>query len=249
MSGYTTTSSDKKELKSDIFINSIIVIIIPLLLLLILNPLHKAMALSPSFELQEMINENHHWVQTYGNSDTHLKSSYTDIRAIDYISDGKTLNATFWLASGFENSSTALYNQPFRKISYGMLIDANSNPKTGYNGADYDFYVESVAGKLSEYLYQLSSTGEYRLVGSRINYTQPFFDSNLNLGSVNLQLPLGSINYPTKYVVMFYSAESFKSNEVRQFTSWVDIPPPSLQITTSPSNIMIREEEEQLDSS
>jgi hypothetical protein len=27
------------------------------------------MAESPSFDLQELTNENHHWVQTYGNSD------------------------------------------------------------------------------------------------------------------------------------------------------------------------------------
>ena len=50
--------------KMDFFNNSII-IIIPLLLLLILNPFHKTMALSPSFELQELINENRHWVQTW----------------------------------------------------------------------------------------------------------------------------------------------------------------------------------------
>jgi hypothetical protein len=30
-----------------------------------------------------------------------------------------------------------------------MLIDANLGPNTGYNEADYDFYVESVGGKLS----------------------------------------------------------------------------------------------------
>ena len=230
--------------KMDFFNNSII-IIIPLLLLLILNPFHKTMALSPSFELQELINENRHWVQTYGNNDAHLKSNYTDILSVDYISNGKTLNATFWLASAFKNSSAAIYYQPFRKISYGMLIDSDSNPKTGYNGADYDFYVESVAGKLSAYLYQLSSTGGYRLIGSKINYSQPYVDPNVLLGSVNLQLDLGSINYPRHYNVMFYTAEAFKSNEVRQFTSWVNIPPPSLQITTSPSNILIKQGEAQ----
>lgn len=230
--------------KMDFFNNSII-IIIPLLLLLILNPFHKTMALSPSFELQELINENRHWVQTYGNNDAHLKSNYTDILSVDYISNGKTLNATFWLASAFKNSSAAIYYQPFRKISYGMLIDSDSNPKTGYNGADYDFYVESVAGKLSAYLYLLSSTGGYRLVGSKINYSQPYVDPNVLLGSVNLQLDLGSINYPRHYNVMFYTAEAFKSNEVRQFTSWVNIPPPSLQITTSPSNILIKQGEAQ----
>jgi hypothetical protein len=127
-----------------------------------------------------------------------------------------------------------------------MLIDADSNTKTGYNGADYDFYVESAAGKLSAYLYQLSSTDEYRLVGSKINYSQPFVDPNVGLGSVNLQLDLSSIDNPGKYNLLFYSAESFKSNEVRQFTNWVNIPPPRLQITTLPSNILIKQGEEQL---
>ncbi len=107
-----------------------------------MNPFHKVNASSPSFELQQLINENHRWIQTYGNSDAHLKSNYTDILAVDYISNGKTLNATFWLISGFDNSSDSIYNQPFRKITYGMLIDVDSNTKTGYNGADYDFYMD-----------------------------------------------------------------------------------------------------------
>jgi len=178
MLGYTSTPSDKQELKNDIF-KPIIVTIIPLLLLLlILNPFHKAIALSPAFELQELINENRHWVQTYGNSDANLKSNYTDILAVNYISDGKTLNATFWLSSAFKNSSaSSAYNQPFRKLTYGMLIDADSNTKTGYNGADYDFYVEVASGKLTAYLYQLSSTGVYKILKS-INLTQSLADPN-----------------------------------------------------------------------
>jgi hypothetical protein len=234
----------KYKLKKQVFIN--LTIIILSVLLLSINTFHKALALSPSFELQVMTNENHHWVQTYGNSDAHLKSNYTDIMAVDYVSNGKTLNATFWLASALKNSSASVYNQPFRKITYGMLIDADSNTKTGYNGADYDFYVESVAGKLSGYLYHLSSTGGYRLVGSKINYTGASFNSTVGPGNVNLQLDLSSINYPSKYNVLFYTAESFNSNEVREYTSWVIIPPPKLQITTSPGNILIRQGQEQL---
>ena len=58
--------------------------------LLLLNPSdEEAVASSPSFELQEITNENPQWVQTYGNSDAHLKSNYTDIQAVNYISDGK----------------------------------------------------------------------------------------------------------------------------------------------------------------
>ena len=89
------------------FNNSIIAIVLLfLLLLLTLSPFYtfykEAIALSPPFGLQELINENRHWIQTYGNSDPHLRSNYTDMLAVNYISDGKILNATIWLASGFD---------------------------------------------------------------------------------------------------------------------------------------------------
>ena len=126
-----------------------------------------------------------------------------------------------------------------------MLIDADSNTKTGYNGADYDFYVEVAEGKLSGYLYQLSSTGGYRLVGSKVNLQYLFHPDDLQ-NSVTLSLDLGSVNYPSRYDLLFYSAESYKSNEVRQFTSWVNIPPPSLEMTTSPNDIAIRQGQEML---
>jgi hypothetical protein len=218
------------------------------LLFLLLNPLYKeTLALSPPFELQEITDEGQQWVQTYGNSDKYLKSNFTDIVAVNYLSDGKILNTTYWLASGFENSTVSAYTyeNPFITLSYGMLIDADSNIKTGYNGADYDFYIESAGGKLNAYLYQYSSTGGYRLINSIINFSQPD-DPNVMLGSVNLNLDLSSVNYPSNYNLLFYSAESFKSNEVRQFTSWVTIPPPGLKVITSPNDIMIRQGEEQL---
>ena len=196
---------------------------------------------SPAFELQEVLNENRHWFQTYGNSDTNLKNNYTDILAVNYISDGKTLNATFWLDSGLDNYTKFTYYHPFTKISYGMLIDADSNTETGYRGADYDYYLEVVGGKVNAYLYQLSSTGGYRLVDSKLNITETYDESNVFLGSVKLDLGLSSINYPKKYDILFYSAESLQSNEVRQFTSWVNIPPPSIGITTSPDDISIRQ--------
>ncbi len=207
---------------------------------------HKLFAASsPSFRLQEITDKRNTWVQTYGNDSTHLKSGYTNILAVDYLSDGKILNATYWLGSNSENAST--YNQPYRNISYGMLIDADMNPKTGYNGADYDFYIEAIKGKWSENLYQYSSTGNYALIGSKINYTQPFGGSSfIGPGYVRLRLDLSSINYPSRYSVLFYSAESFKSNEDRTFTSWIDIPPSPLNILTSPRDITIRQGEEQL---
>lgn len=130
-------------------------------------------------------------------------------------------------------------NNSQRKLTYGMLVDADSNTKTGFNGADYDLYVESLDGNLSGYLYQLSTTGGYKLVGSETNFTHTHGRSSMGPGYVNLNLDLDSINFPSEYSILFYTAESYKSNEVRQFTNWVTIPPPILQISTSPSNITI----------
>jgi hypothetical protein len=138
--------------------------------------------------------------------------------AVSYISDGNTLNSTFWLGTDFD-SSIHQYNQSLMRTSYGMLIDADSNPETGFGGADYDLYIESNNGKLNAYLYLLSSTGGYRLMNSQMNLTEPLYDPDVFLGSVNLMLDLSSVNYPSKYNLLFYSVESFGSNEVRQFTS------------------------------
>jgi len=220
-----------------------------LLLLFIISSsslLYRTFATSPYFGYQEITNnKRNHWVQTYGNDITHLKSDYTNILAVSYLSDGKVLNATYWLASNLENAST--YNQPYHNISYGMLIDADMNPKTGYSGADYDFYIEAINGKWSQYLYQYSHTGNYALIGSKTNYTEPFGGSStIGPGHVKLQFPLRSINYPGRFSVSFYAAESYKSNEVRDFTSWVAIPPPPLKISTSPDNIVIRQGEQQV---
>lgn len=234
-------------------LTSIDIIFILLFLLLLLLPSSlflNAFAASPAFDQvfitdEQMRDKPNDWVQTYGNDSTHLKSDYANILAVDYVSDGKTLNATLWLKSNSENAST--YSQPFKKIRYGMLIAIASLPPTsGYNGANYDFYIEAVGGKWSEYLYMLSSTGSSSLVGSKINYTEPFGGTTIGPGHVNLRLDLDSIHSPSAYGLAFYTAESFKSNEVRDFTNWVDIPPANLHILTDPKDTVIRQGEEHL---
>ena len=138
-----------------------------------------------------MINENRDWFQTYGNSDLNLKNNYTDILAVNYLSDGETLNATLWLNAGISNYTDFSYKKPLNKINYGMLIDADSNSETGYRGADYDLYYELRGGNLSAYLYQLSSTGGYKLIGSNTNFTESYDDSGAFLGSVDFASKFG----------------------------------------------------------
>ena len=221
-----------------------------LILLICCFLFHKAFAASPAFDQifipdQETSNQRNDWVQTYGNDSTHLRSDRANLLAVDYLSDGKTLDTTFWLASNLENASA--YSQPLKRIRYGMLIAIVSLPPTsGYNGANYNFYIEAVDGKWSEYLYQLSSTGSSALIESKINYTEPFAGTTMGPGYVKLRLDLKSINYPTAYGLSFYTAESYKLNEVRDFTSWVAIPPPTIDILTHPEDIVIRQGEKQL---
>jgi hypothetical protein len=211
---------------------------------------HKTFAESPAFN-QVLVtdapssNQKSDWVQTYGNDSSHLKSDYANILAVDYTSDGKTLDATFWLASNSENAS--IYNQPLKHIRYGMLIAIVSLPEnSGYNGANYNFYIEENNGKWSQYLYQLSSTGTRSLVYSKTNYTESFGGPTVGPGYVKLRLDLSSIYSPSNYGLSFYTAESFKSNEDRDFTSWVGIPPATISTITRPKDVVIRQGEESL---
>jgi len=61
-----------------------------------------------------------------------------------------------------------------------------------------------------------------------------------------MRLDLNSIHSPSKYGLSFYTSESFKSNEVRDFTRWVAVPPSAIDVLTYPKNIVIRQEEERL---
>lgn len=222
-------------------------------LLLILNscsPFHEAFAAPPAFDQvfiydKKISNQKNDWVQTYGNDSANLGSDYADLLAVDYFSDGKTLDITFWVKSSSENAS--VYNQPFKKIRYGVLIAIVSLPQnSGYNGANFNYYVEAVNGKWSEYLYQLSSTGTSALIESKTNYTEPFDNPTIGPGYIKLRLNLTSINSPSNYGLSFYTAESFKSSEVRDFTSWVAVPPPVINILTHPESIVIRQGEKKL---
>lgn len=208
-------------------------------------------AISPAFD-ESLISDlnignqgGSDWIQTYGNETNQLMSDYANILAVNYFSNGQTLNTTLWLASNAENAS--IYDQPLKTIRYGMLIAIVTLPEnSGFNGANYDYFIESVNGTWSEYLYQLSSTGARALVASKTNITDSFGGSSIGPGYVNLRLDLDAIHSPGNYGLSFYATESYKSNEVRDYTSWIAVPPPAINIITEPRNIVLRQGEEQL---
>lgn len=202
-------------------------------------------AVSPAFDPQAFSDQRNDWIQIFGNDSTNLKSDHGDLLEVDYLSDGKTLEATLWLDSDLENAS--IYDQPFKKISYGILIKiASYNINTGFGGADYNYYIESVNGKWNEYLYQLSSTGSQVLLYSKTNYTEFFGGPTIGPGYVKLNLNLSSIDNPREYGILFYATDSFKTNEVSDFTDWVGIPPSAMTMVTSPKDIVVSQGEQQL---
>ncbi|MGC2572886.1 MAG: MBL fold metallo-hydrolase [Candidatus Nitrosopolaris sp.] len=108
--------------------------------------------------------------------------------------------------------------------------------------------------KLESYLksisYRMSDIKRIILTHAHADHVQAANEVNkrtyVSSGYVKLRLDLSSINNPREYGVLFYTAESFKSNEVRDFTSWVAIPPSPIKVSTSPDNIVIRQGEQQL---
>lgn len=202
-------------------------------------------ALSPSFDPEALTDRNGDWIQIFGNDSSNLKTDASNLLGANYLSDGKSLKTTLWLASNSDNSS--VYNQPSKKYGYGMLIKlASYKINTGFNGADFNYYLEVENGRWSEYLYQLSSTGSQILVYSKTNYTEPFNGPNVGPGYVKLKLNLSAIDNPSGYGLLFYTRESFKNNEVRDFGSWVPVPPATVNVLTSPKFLVIRQGEQQL---
>lgn len=201
--------------------------------------------MSPAFEPQALDDQRNDWIRTFGNDSLDVKSNHSDLMEIEYLSDGNTLKATYWLGPGSEDAS--IYSQPSRNISYGMLVKiASYNINTGISGADYNYYIESVNGKWNEYLYQLSSTGSQILLNSKTNFSQFFGGPTLGPGYVKLNLNLSSIDNPSEYGVLFYATDSSKTNKVSDFTDWVGIPPSSMTMVTSPKDIVVRQGEELL---
>jgi hypothetical protein len=54
---------------------------------------------------------------------------------------------------------------------------------------------------------------------SKKNFTESFGSTTIGPGYVKPRLDLNSIDNPSAYGLSFYTAESFKSNEVRDFTN------------------------------
>jgi len=171
-------------------------------------------------------------------------NNLSHLDGVSYVSDGKFLNLTLWLSSPFENQPSD------HKPIYGVLIDIDANPNTGWQGVDYLFQV-GWNNKTNNWVYEAeewSSNKQARIFNEKDNYTGFFgkggiignTPDNYNNKYVHLSLDLDEIGPFSQGSAVFFIEYDFEKGErIADFTNWVPIPPPKFDIVPSPSNVAI----------
>lgn len=237
--------------------------VLSLLLLLITTisyaplPISKVLADSPSFSRQEVGDDERDGININGLAGMQTADDYkdpldnsTDILKITYLSDAKNLNASLWLGGNFTKDPAA---KGAEAVVYGMLVDVDSNPRTGFQGVDYQLEVQWMNSSkiwnmfLGEYPSvdnaSLRDPAEYlKILDIKQNYTDFFVD---NKPYITLSLPLDDVAFPSKFKAMYYGIVIYdSSNMVVDLGSWIDIPPADLTISTLPNPVVIRQGEQ-----
>jgi hypothetical protein len=184
-----------------------------------------------SYSIQEIEDPDRDWVNMDSRQyypDVGVRS--TDILAVDYYSNSNFLNATLWLYFPF------IAKPSYTSVNYGMLIDADFDKETGFDGIDYQFEIkwDESRGAWNKTLEAWSPNGDERTIDFKHNYTN-FYEQDGNY--VMLSLDLDQIGSPSKYKVIFYAEVERDGISFTDFTRWVALPPPQLIISTSPNSI------------
>src|ERR687891_740569 len=212
---------------------------------------------SPSFSRQEVGDDERDGININGLTGTQALDDYkelldnsTDILKITYLSDAKNLNASLWLGGNFTKDPAAKGAQA---MVYGILVDVDSNPRTGFQGVDYQLEVQWTNSSkiwnmfLGEYPSvddaSLKDPADYlKILDIKQNYTDFFVD---NKPYVTLSLPLEEVAFPSEFKAMYYGIVIYNSSNMEvDLGSWIDIPPAALSISTLPNPVIIRQGEQ-----
>lgn len=210
-------------------------IVLVIIILSICISLQNSMAFSPIFR-QEIKDEPLDLV-------LRRPIPYGDLKLVSYISDGKTLNATLWLHSPLIVNNklipTAIESR------YGLLIDADSNPTTGWDGVDYEFYIiakksNNTAGITCERVFvQHSAIDLSRKTSGPVDCAEYLENNN---SFVFISLDLEKLSFPNQYRIISYAnvldaTESRGITNTVDFTNWLEVPLTSFSIKTFPERI------------
>ena len=118
-----------------------------------------------------------------------------------------------------------------------MLIDADFNTGTGWDGADFQLSLEwknpitKLIDSWDKSIIEHPLPGLSRTIGSVAHNYTGFFEKNGKY--VTLSIDLNSIGSPNEYRIIYYAF--VKKNDglnTLDFSSWTDIPPPELSLVS-----------------
>ena len=158
-----------------------------------------ALATPPSFSRQEVLGHSLNWFDMYNGRAVTKGPSHIDIKSVNYFSDGRTLNATIWLAD-FEPIPPADHDN----VNYGMYFDADYNKKTGVQGIDYK--VEISWDKKNQTWTRVFEEWGTNGTTTKTLSKDPAKNFSENGSSyVTISADLNTMISPEKYKVVFYA--------------------------------------------
>jgi hypothetical protein len=195
--------------------------------------------ISPSFDRQVIKDQALDYIIINQQNQDIVKSEnklpLADIVEVSYFSNGETLNSTIWLLLPFTPSQY--------KINYGFFIDSDNNNLTGVNGGiDYQYEINWIneTKTWNKRILEWASSGEERVIDEIVNLT----DFNKGNNYISLSLDLKKILYPKEYRILFYAEYEKNNLLISDFSKWVYVPPPNIEINTNPQNIVLRQGEQ-----
>ena len=204
---------------------------------------------SPSSFIYEEIIDNYDDWQNITLKDTN-GNLLTDILSVTFFSDGRNINATIWLHEPFYHNDR---RQTISKsnLTFGILIDADFNVKTGTEGIDYNIAINreynkssnnsSLMYKWTKVFEQWSSNllpierMEKRVVD--IENATDIFAYRKNF--IHISLDAEKIGFPNQYRIIFYTIEKRGGGIpwILDFTKWLNIPGPNIEVSTEPTSL------------
>jgi hypothetical protein len=217
----------------------VLMISITTMLVVPYKPLFQdALATPPSFSRQEVLGHSVNWFDMYNGRPVTNGPSHIDIKSVNYFSDGRSLNATIWLAD-FEPIPPADHDN----VNYGMYFDADYNKKTGVQGIDYK--VEISWDKKNQTWTRVFEEWGTNGTTAKTLSKEPAENFSENGSSyVTISADLNTMISPEKYKVVFYAEviDSVERNTwIVDATNWVSIPPPEFILSILPSSVNLRQ--------
>lgn len=178
-----------------------------------------------------------------------------DIKSVSYLSDGNTLNVTLWLSSTYRNPaanasawlSQDVRDSPWYRTNY--LVSVIVQGAYDLEGPDYalGYSWDALNNTWSRTVAEVSPSGDIVNLEAKNGY-DIFLNGNNSRNHINFSLDLSRLNYPQQYALVFSAFDYFVKDgrvcALVDITSRVHIPPPSFDLSATPSSIELRPGEE-----